>query len=185
MLAIADTCLLIDWANYRRRNILAELFHAIYVPEQVLDEVKSEGVLSWITTNFASGTFILFTPTGDIINEARRIIDIVAKTPWARKIELPEAICLAAGKILGYVVLTENRGAIMAREILPEYQEVRIYKSIDIIENAMIRGLIKVKDRDDIYRELEIFCEDTKHIFRKDDVYRLIKRVSEGVLREN
>ena len=97
MLAIADTCLLIDWANYRRRNILAELFHAIYVPEQVLDEVKSEGVLSWITTNFASGTFILFTPTGDIINEARRIIDIVAKTPWARKIELPEAI-LSCGR---------------------------------------------------------------------------------------
>jgi len=47
-----------------------------------------------------------------VIQKAQKMIETIAQIPWARKIELPEAICLAAGKIYDHTVLTENRGAL-------------------------------------------------------------------------
>jgi len=40
--AIADTCFLIDWSYWSHRNVLFKLFRAVFVPEVVLREVKSE-----------------------------------------------------------------------------------------------------------------------------------------------
>ena len=185
MLAIADTCLLIDWASYRKRDILSKIFTSIFVPEQVLDEVKSESILAWITENFARGTLILFTPTPDIVQEAQNLVKIVAQIPWARKIELPEAICLATGRLYGYTVLTENRGALMVKEILPEYHTVRIYRSIDILREAMLKRIINVSTREEILAELEIFNKDTGHIFRDRDIEELVKKVMANVPRRN
>lgn len=177
MLAVSDTCFLIDWFSYRKNWILTKIFKGIFVPEQVLDEVKREDTLVWLSDNMAKGNFVLFTPTNDVLSEARRIINIVASTPWARKIELPEALCLAAGRLFGYVVLTENRGALMIGSVLPEYATVKIYKSIDVLREAMMRGVISISKKEDVLKELSIFSKDTKHIFRKSDVEELIEAV--------
>jgi hypothetical protein len=39
-------------------------------------------------------------------------------------VDLPEAVCLAIGKMRGYMVLTENRGALMAADVLAELSKV-------------------------------------------------------------
>ena len=36
MLGVVDACFLIDWSRYRRRELLASLFKAILVHEEVL-----------------------------------------------------------------------------------------------------------------------------------------------------
>ena len=113
------------------------------------------------------------------------MVRAIAQIPWARKIEIPEAICLAVGKLYGYMVLTENRGAFMARQILPDYHSVRIYRSIDILREAMLRHVINVSTREDILAELEIFNRDTGHIFRNEDIKELVGRVMDEISRRN
>jgi hypothetical protein len=45
LFAIADTCFLIDWSYWRYRDVLFELFKTVFIPENVLREVKSENTL--------------------------------------------------------------------------------------------------------------------------------------------
>lgn len=109
MFAIADTCFLIDWARYRRRDILFKLFAAVFVPEQVLDEVRSENTIAWIAEGLARDRLALYTPIRDDIEEARRLVEASRAIPHIPSLDLPEALCLVVGMRRGYVVLTENR----------------------------------------------------------------------------
>ncbi|MEX0568895.1 MAG: hypothetical protein Q6363_007020 [Candidatus Njordarchaeota archaeon] len=73
----------------------------------------------------------------------------------------------------------------MAKEILPEYHSVKIYKSTDILREAMLKHIISVTTREDILTELEIFNRDTGHIFRNEDIEDLIRRVITNVSGRN
>ncbi|MHC1628634.1 MAG: hypothetical protein ACXQTI_07380 [Candidatus Nezhaarchaeales archaeon] len=49
MIAIADTCFIIDWSTYRRRDEIFKIFDLVLIPEQVLSEVISENTIAWIS----------------------------------------------------------------------------------------------------------------------------------------
>ncbi len=175
--AIADTCFLIDWARYRRRDILFELFSTVFVPEQVLDEVVSEETIEWIANSLAKRKLSLYVAPSSIADEALKIIDVMASLTWTRRVELPEAICLAIGKKHGYTVLTENRGALQAVEILTEYSGVKAMRAIDVLAEAISTSKITVLSREEVKSILSEYEKDTKHRFPKGDVKEIIERV--------
>jgi len=67
--AIADTSFIIDWVRYSKNKLLFKLlfkvFDAVYVPESVLAEIRSEGSLLWISKGLEGGklAILLSYPT--------------------------------------------------------------------------------------------------------------------------
>ncbi|MGC9104400.1 MAG: DNA-binding protein [Candidatus Methanodesulfokora sp.] len=161
--AIADTCFLIDWASWRRRDVLFRLFKTVFVPELVLREVRSERTIEWIASSLSSGSLSLFTETPDVIALARSLVEKSKFFP-IRGVDLPEAICLAVGKMRGYTVITENRGALMAADILEELSGVKVWRSLELIAEVLRRGLIKERK---VFAEYEM---DTGHRFPRRDL---------------
>ncbi len=167
MFAVADTCFLIDWARWRRRDALFGVFRTVFVPESVLGEVRSEATLSWVVESMAQGRLSLFTETPDLIEEARSLVERTRLVPGLRGVDLPEAVCLVAGRRWGYVVLTENRGALMAADILEEYRGVRVWRALEVIAAALRSGVIASSRPAEVFAEYE---EDAKHFFPRRDL---------------
>ncbi len=174
MFAIADTCFLIDWSSWRRRDLLLKLFTTVFVPERVLREVESGNVIEWIASSMAAGSLSLFTETPDIIEEARSIVERTRLTPFIRGVDMPEAMCLAAGRRRGYTVLTENRGALMAASLLEEYSHVRVWRALEIISEILRRRLVAFKDPAAIFYEYE---RETGHRFPRGEFEDAIRRI--------
>jgi len=165
--AVADTCFLIDWSAWRRRDVLFELFPTVFVPESVLMEVKRESTLEWIADLLSRGSLALLTETPDLVERARRLIERSRQVPGLRGIDLPESVCLAFGGSRGYVVLTENRGALMAADVLEELEGVEVWRALEVIAEGIRRGLLTGYDA---FLEYEL---DTGHRFPRADLERI------------
>ncbi len=174
--AIADTCFLIDWSLWKKRDIIFQLFKTIFVPEVILNEVKSEGVISWIAEALAQGKLSLFTETSEILEEARSLIERSRMTPGIRGVDLPEAICLVVGKRRGYMVLTENRGALMIVNLFEEFSNVKVWRALEVIAEAIRRGILQTPHIENIFMEYEV---ETKHRFPRVDLDNVIRKLRE------
>jgi len=171
--AIADTCFLIDWSYWSYRDALFKLFRTIFVPETVLREVKSERAVEWIATALAGGQLALYTEAPDVMALATRIVERSRLVPGLRGVDLPEAICLAVGKLRGYVVLTENRGAIMAVDFLDELSGVVVWRALEVIREAIKRGFIS-GDPEQVFK---LYEEETKHRFPRAELEAVISEL--------
>jgi predicted nucleic acid-binding protein len=171
--AIADTCFLIDWSYWTQRDVLFKLFRAVFVPEVVLREVKSEQTVEWIAAMLASGQLALYTETSDVVGLATRIVERSRLVPGLRGVDMPEAICLAVGKLRGYVVLTENRGAIMAVDFLDELSGVVIWRALEVVREAIRRGFI-VGDPRQVFK---LYEKETKHRFSRAELEAVINEL--------
>jgi len=85
---------------------------------------------------------------------------------------MPEAICLAVGKLRGYIVLTENRGALIAVNILEELSDVIVWRSLEVIRGAIKRRII-AGEPEYIFK---LYEDETGHRFPRSEL--------EGVIRE-
>jgi hypothetical protein len=171
--AIADSCFLIDWARFRHRDVLFKLFRTVFVPEAVLREVKSESTLAWIASNLAKGHLALYTETSEVVSEATDIVENSRRTQHLVAVELPEAICLVVGRRRGYVVLTENRGLILYSRTSSKYEDVVIWRALEIIAMAILRRFLRV-DCNDLEARFREYEEDTKHLFPRRDLARVV-----------
>ena len=176
MIAIADTCFLIDWIRYRRREILFQLFNIVFVPESVLNEIKSEKTIMWICEKLIEGKLVLFTETSDIISEARSLVERSRSIPHMIGVDYPEAMCLVVGRLYGYTVLTENRGALMVPLVFNEYRNVKVWRSLEIIYEALKRNIIRVENND-FEKYFKEYCEDTYHIFPRRDLEQILREL--------
>ncbi|MET1100855.1 MAG: hypothetical protein ABWW69_00020 [Pyrodictiaceae archaeon] len=177
LFAIADTCFLIDWARYRRRDVLFQLFRTVFVPEQVLDEVRSENTIAWIAHWLARGALALYTPFFDEIEEARRLIEQSHVHPQLPAMDLPEALCLVVGRRRGYIVLTENRAALLAPRLLQGLENVRVWRALEILLEAVKRRILQpnCSNPRSVFDE---YSEDTLHIFPSKALNRAVEEVS-------
>ncbi|MEZ0249081.1 MAG: DNA-binding protein [Thermoproteus sp.] len=159
--AIADTSFLVDWARYSKRDLLFGVFEVVHIPESVLKEIKLPPAIDWVAQSLAAGRMALFTETQDVENEARRLMALSRDRPLKR-IDLPEAICLAAGVKYGYTVLTENGGAYFAPRVLG--LGVTVWRAFEVLVEAWRSGLVG-----DLAGELRRYEEETLHLFRRRD----------------
>jgi len=174
--AIADTCFVIDWARFRYRDLLFKLFKAVYVPELVLKEVKSESTVEWVASALASGNMAIYTETPDELEEARRLTEESRRISCLIPVDLPEALCLVVGRRRGYTVLTENRGAIMAVDFINSYKEVVVWRALEILTTSVIEGAFKVNcsNLSELFKTYE---EDTQHIFPRRDLINALELI--------
>jgi len=159
--AVADTSFIVDWARYSKRDVLLELFEVVYVPESVLRELKSPPAVDWVADCLASDKFALFTESPRVEEEARRLMAMSRGKPLKR-IDYPEAVCLAVGLMYRHTVLTENSGAYFAPRVLGI--DVTVWRAFEVIVEAWRRSLIE-----DLVGELRRYEEETFHLFRRRD----------------
>jgi len=173
--AVADTCFVIDWARFSKRDLLFELFDAVFVPESVLSEVKSERTVEFLASALASGRAALYTETPDEVEEARKLVEETRRLRLP-PIDLPEALCLAVGRRRGYVVLTENRGALAAAELLEPYKGVVVWRALELLAAAVLEGVAGLGPG--AARELfEAYERETLHFFPRRDLERALKAI--------
>ena len=79
------------------------LFNVVHVPESVLRELRLPPAVDWAAVGLAVDKMALFTETSDVEATARRILAESSQKP-VKRIDYPEAVCLAAGVKFGYVV---------------------------------------------------------------------------------
>ena len=177
MIGVADTCFLIDWARFSLRDLLFKLFELVVVPEQVLAEVRSESTLLWIAREMGRERLQLFTPTPRQLEEASRLVRISYTIPGIRRLDMPEAVCLVMGREHGYVVLTENRGAIMVREAIPELSGVEVWRSLEVLRECLVRGLVEARGEEDIRDLFRRYERETLHVFPEEELESVIREV--------
>ncbi len=168
--AVVDTCFLVDWARFRRRDILFEVFGAVWLPEPVLGEVKSEDTLGWIAAKLAERKLAMLPETPELRARALGLMTTVSSRLSTPLVDYPEALCLVAGKELGLTVLTENRGALAVPRLVGEYADVRVWRSLEVLAEAVGMGRADCMAFDE-YRE------DAAHEFPRRDLEKVLSRL--------
>ncbi|ACB39269.1 hypothetical protein [Pyrobaculum neutrophilum] len=172
MEAIADASFLIDWSRYGGRDLLFRIFDVVHIPESVLREIKHPPAVDWVAEKLAEGALALFTETSEVEARAREVMAASRRRPL-KAVDYPEAVCLAAGLMYGYVVLTENGGAYFAPQVLN--LNVTVWRAFEVLVEGWRRGLVR-----DIEEELRRYERETLHLFRRRDweyVWSLKKRL--------
>ncbi|BAK54401.1 hypothetical protein [Sulfurisphaera tokodaii] len=160
--AIMDTSFLIDWVKYDKRDLLFDYYTTVFLSESVLNEIRTETPLLWISEWLAKGRIKILEETVDVRRKALLVVDMTRETPL-RSADYPEAVCLVLGKELNLDVLTENGGVFAAKEIIEEYNSVNVYRGIDILYILSQKGLIS-----DFINEVKKYINSTKHTYSKE-----------------
>ena len=130
MIAIADTCFLVNWLRYRRRNDIFKLYKSLAIPFIVLDELSfHRGLLAdWI-----SSRKVFFIPRINRYDiEALNLVEY-SHTKNIPHIDSGEAYCLAVARNRDYDVLTDNIATKFITRDLEEYSIVKVLDSLDIL----------------------------------------------------
>jgi len=170
MLGVTDTCFLVDWARFGKKDCIKQIFNRLLITEEVLKEIESESTISLVTEWLVDG-FLYLVPVSPIdYAEVDRISRIIADLPQIpTEVEKPELICLVLAKKYNCILLTENIGAIRITQWMDEYKEVRVWRAIEVLKEAIKNNILTGKSLD-IYKEYQI---QTKHTFPKKDIMRL------------
>ncbi len=155
-----DTCFLIDWARYRRREILAKLFDYCFIVDEIFREIKSEYTIRYISKLLEEGFLVIYPFKDRLEDIIRKLIDISARDPRIKTLDPPETYALAIGLYENAIVLTENKGVLNLTRLYPEYSNVKVWRSVEVLREAYNKGLIR-----DFYEELRNYEVDTGHKF--------------------
>ena len=164
-IAIADTCFLINWLKYKRKDDIFKLFKLIMIPLPVLDELGPEGralLGTWVIRGYVS-----FIPRLEFYDsEAYRIIEL-AKIRNLPKIDYPEAYCLVIASKRGYTVLTENKATKYITREINEYKHVMVLDSLDVL--LFLYG----NDKSLLVKRIKEYVQNTKIIFSEKRIREL------------
>ncbi|HDD34040.1 MAG TPA: hypothetical protein ENG30_02700 [Thermofilaceae archaeon] len=152
MIAIADTCFLVNWLRYRDRERIFQAYSSIAVPLLVLDELGARGramLGGWL----ASRRVFLVPRVNEYEVEALRLVEYSHARRLPR-IDPPEAYCLAVARRRGYHFLTDNKAPrYLVREVA-EYRGVEVLDSLDLLVRLYGTGV-------ELRRALAAYSEDT------------------------
>lgn len=160
--AVMDTSFLIDWVKYDNRDLLFKHYDVVFITESVLNEIRTEVPLLWVSEWMAKGRIKVLEETADVRRKAISIVEATRGAP-IRSADYPEAVCLVFGKELGVDVLTENGGVFAAKELLEDYRDVNVYRAIDVLYMLFKEGLII-----DFTSEVKKYINSTKHTYTRD-----------------
>ncbi|ABP50835.1 MAG: hypothetical protein OWQ51_09375 [Pyrobaculum arsenaticum] len=133
-----------------------------WIPEPVLAEVKSTNTLKWISQSLAGGRMALLPDFPDLREAAVRLVSISRRYP-VRRLDFPEAYCLAVAESIGYVASSENGGAYSAQFL---YSRPTVWRAFDVLAELVRRGILT---RQDVVK----YQEETAHRFSRRDLQAL------------
>ena len=165
---VMDACFIIDWARWRRRDLLWRVFSAGFVPEPVLREVVTPTPLRALREWMAAGLLTVYPSSRELEGEAVGLVLEAMRDPRIPRIDPPEALCVAVAKRVGAVVLTENRGVLRAYQLAPErLAPAMVWNSLRLLAYAYARGLVEAES----FLELVVEYEgEAKHAFSRREV---------------
>jgi hypothetical protein len=161
MICSIDTCFLIDWSRYSGRDVLKKLFDYGFVIDEVLEEIKSESTLTYVSSLLAEGFLVIYPFKREIEPIVRKIVDISARDPRVKALDPPEAYALAVGIRENAVVLTENRGVVNIVRLYPEFSST-VWRSYELLRRAY-----ELKFISNLGEELDKYERETGHRFQK------------------
>ena len=138
--AVVDTCFLINWARFSRRDLLRELFDRLFMPEPTFSEVKSEAALS-LASEWLAKRFLVLTPVLPANErEVELLLRFVAEHPQLPSIDPPELYGFILAKRLGLPFLTDNKAPKRVALALESYSSVVVLDSLDVLKLAAETG---------------------------------------------
>ena len=177
MQAVVDTCFLIDWAGYRRRELLKSVFNRLLVPRQVLDEVRSERTAELVGRWLSEGFLYLAPVTRRVEEIAEAIARYAILNSRIPAVEEPEVYGLALAKAYSMPLLTENRGAVRLTQLYPELRDIRVMRALEVLALAIERRAIEAASREDVEKAFAEYIADTKHRFPRKDLKDTVDRL--------
>ncbi|MCD6509760.1 MAG: DNA-binding protein [Thermoprotei archaeon] len=162
MIASIDTCFLIDWSRYRARKLMEKVFDYVFVTEEVLDETRTERTIEYVSNLLAKGFLVIYPFKSELLSLVRRILEISTSDPRIPALDPPEAYAFAIAWREKCICLTENKGILRLVEYYEEFREIKVWRSLELIEYLYEKGLIK-----DLEEGLKEYSEDTGHVFPK------------------
>ena len=144
MSAVSDTCFIVNWSNFRRREDLFKHFKTINLPIAVIDEVKDVGVKRFIAGWIVKGCIKILPSLPSIDVETLKLIRLVENIPSLPRIDPPETYGLIYAKILGIPLLTDNKAPKRIVKVVKDYENVTVLDSLDVLKAIYCRrGLLR------------------------------------------
>ena len=179
--AVADTCFLIDWSRYSRRDLIYRLFKRVFIHEDTLNQLKSERALETIVRWIGGGFAGLYPWTKGDEEEVEELRALVRSNHRIPMLERPDMVALVAAKRGGMVLLSENTGVLRVCQYVPEYMAIKVYTALEVLEGLVLDRVIDV-DRVEEYLDLiKEYEEETKHRFSERRILRSLNRVRGGL----
>ncbi len=150
---------LIDWAKYSRRELIIDLFDYCLVVDEVLNEIRSEDTIAFVSELLAKGFLVFYPFRREIEGLVREIVETSALDPRIRTLDPPEAYALAIGIREKAIVLTENKGVLNLVKYYPRYKAT-VWRSYELLRELFKMGLI-----DSFDEETKRYEEETGHKF--------------------
>ena len=176
MIGTVDSCFLIDWSRYRKRDLLPDLFEALFMHEEILSQLRSPVPTEYVSHLLSRGILRLYpwSSREEIYIELR---DQISLDPRIPSLERPDLLCLVIALRTGSTLLTENLGIIRVVQFHPRCSGVDVWTSLEVLEQLAYRGSLKVGSVDDFLRRVAEYEEDTGHLFSRRRLDDVVKRV--------
>ena len=183
MRGVADACFLIDWSRYRRRDLLEKLFNLILIHEETLLQLRSPPAIEYTSSLLASGLLRLYPWSSDDEKQYNKLREEVSLDPRLPSLERPDLLCLVIAHRTGSILLSENLGVLRVTQFHPLYSRVKVWTSLEVLENSVYSGLTDIDSLDEFLEIVREYEEDARHIFNKKRLDTVAKRVSEWLRR--
>ena len=183
MIGVIDTCFLIDWSRFRKREILEKLFNVLLIHEEVLRQIRSESAIEYVSELFTKGVLRLYPWSNMDEKEFIILRSQVSSNSRIPSLERPDLLCLIMTYNSDAVLLSENVGIHRVVQYHPRYSHVKVWIALDVIEQSIYRGLINVDSEEDFLSIVKEYELDTHHSFRKNKVRSATERVREWLMR--
>ncbi|MGC9103600.1 MAG: hypothetical protein ACP5JF_02260 [Candidatus Methanodesulfokora sp.] len=155
--AAVDACLIINWSLFSEYDRIRRAFSRLFMPEITFEEIKSEKAKA-LSAKWLSERYLVLTPVIEE-GEVRKILSLIAMHPEIPTIDPPELYAFVLAKGLGIPLLTDNKAPKRLTEIIPEYRNVAVYDSLDI--------LIMTSSKEELNDVVEKFMRETSFKFSK------------------
>jgi len=184
-LASLDTCFLIDWALYRRRNYIIKIFDKILISEHVLREIYSGKTLDFVTELLSKGFMTLIPLTSQEEEIARRLITIALSDPRIPELHETEVYAVAIALTYNTIIVTENKAVLWLKVYYPNEIPQPVWRSIDVLLELVKKSVIKVNNIEDALKIIEEYSIDVKHSFSHIDIRRFQEEVMLWLTQQN
>ncbi|MCD6456564.1 MAG: hypothetical protein J7K81_07250 [Methanophagales archaeon] len=178
MKGVIDTCFLVDWVDYRRRDILKLIFDEVILLSEIEKEISDQKARK-IIRNWMDERFMKFIrPSQRDINEAIELTTNSYLSTLIGEIHYADALIIAHAKNTGIKnIISENHAVLHLPEHHPLYMDVVVLTAGDIILHAAKMGYINVRSEDDFANILGEYQKETKRKYSTHFVQKLIKEL--------
>lgn len=176
MKGIINTCFLVDWVDYKRRDLLKGVFDEVIllseIEKEISDQKARKNIRNWLEEEFMK----FIRPSQKDINDAVELTTNSFLSTLIGEIHYADALIMAHAKNTGIKnVISEDHAVIYLPQHHPLYKDIVVLTAGDIIFHAVKGGNIKVESVDDFVNMLDEYQEETKRRYSTDFVQKLIK----------